>query len=504
MKILRQKMMIIPFLVLIYFIAPSIYCPDTPAYASEATQEKKLDKNKLVFLSASELANKIKSREVTSLEVVEAHLQHIAKYNPELNAIVTLDAAGARKLAAEADQALMRGEVWGPLHGVPMTIKDNIATKGMKTTSSFPQFANFIPEDDAPLVASLRKAGAIILGKTNMPSLGMDYQTNSPIFGITNNPWDLTRTPGGSTGGGAAAVAAGLSPLEIGNDYGGSIRIPSHFCGIYGIKPTEKMISNSGLMPQPKEYKIKPPQYMLSNGILSRSIDDLILCLGIVADPAMKSMMPSSNSYKNEPKKLNIAWTDDFGYTPVTEDTKLALKQLADKLSGMEYQVKKINPPDFDFMTAGKIYEKIRSIQATPYPPGVSEKLLKAVLEERNNYIKKIDDYLAEYDVFLCPVHPTAAFKHIKPDNSSSIVLNYTTPIMVDDKPFDYWKANRAYSKVFNLTGSPVVVIPIGYTKDGLPIGVQIVGKHWHDRELLNYAKQIDLAAKAYRRPPGY
>ena len=211
-------------------------------YASEKDKETVSSSNDLVFLSAGELAEKIKSHQVTSLEVVNAYLDHIKKHNPTLNAIVTLDKDAAIRRAKEADAALARGELWGPLHGVPITIKDNVATRGLKTTNSYPLTADYVPDFDATVVARLRKAGAIILGKTNLPLLGMDYQTNSPVFGITNNPWDISRTPGGSTGGGASAVAAGLTSLEIGNDIGGSIRIPSHFCGIYGLKPTEYLV----------------------------------------------------------------------------------------------------------------------------------------------------------------------------------------------------------------------------------------------------------------------
>ena len=204
---------------------------------------------RLVFLTATQLAEKIRSGETTSLEVVQAFLKQIETYNPILNAIVTLDAQGALERAKEADEALARGELWGPLHGVPVTIKDSFSTAGMLSTSSHPPLADYVPPEDATVVARLRNAGAIILGKSNLPELAGDFQTNSPIFGITNNPWDLSVTPGGSSGGSAAAVAAGLSPLEIGSDLAGSIRIPSHFCGVFGMKPTEHLVSGFGHFP---------------------------------------------------------------------------------------------------------------------------------------------------------------------------------------------------------------------------------------------------------------
>jgi len=207
------------------------------------------DNTGVVFLTATQLAEKIQSGELTSLEVVQAFLAQIETHNPTLNAIVTLDEEGALSRAREADAALADGELWGPLHGVPVTIKDSFATAGMLTTSSHPPLADYIPEEDATVVARLRDAGAIILGKTNLLELATDFQTNSPIFGITNNPWDITFTPGGSSGGSAAAVAAGLSPLGMGSDLAGSIRVPSHFCGIFGVKPTEHLVSGFGHFP---------------------------------------------------------------------------------------------------------------------------------------------------------------------------------------------------------------------------------------------------------------
>ena len=193
----------------------------------------------LVFSSAHEVAAAIRDRRVSAVEVVNAYLARIARHNPALNAIVTLNEEGALARASEADAALARGEFWGPLHGVPVTIKDSFATAGLRTTSGFAPLANYIPAVDATVVARLRAAGAIVLGKTNLPMLVHGFQSDNAIFGRSNNPWDLERTPGGSTGGGAAALAAGLSALEMGSDYGGSVRIPAHYCGVYSLKPTE-------------------------------------------------------------------------------------------------------------------------------------------------------------------------------------------------------------------------------------------------------------------------
>ena len=204
----------------------------------------------LNFSSVRELASLIRAREVSAVEVLDAHLVQIRRHNGDLNAIVTLDEEGAKARANEADEALKKGTTWGPLHGVPVTIKDSLETAGLRTTSGFPPLADYIPTVDATVVARVRQAGAIILGKTNLPTLADDIQSDNPIFGRSNNPWNLERTPGGSTGGGAAAVAAGLSALEIGSDLGGSVRLPAHFCGLCSIMATNHRISRMGHIPE--------------------------------------------------------------------------------------------------------------------------------------------------------------------------------------------------------------------------------------------------------------
>ena len=208
------------------------------------------------LVAASQSAELIRSGQVSSFELVKELLARIADHNPALNAIITLDAEDALRQARDADTARQRGEALRPLHGVPITIKDSFETAGMRTVSGFPPFARHIPAEDAPPVARLRQAGAIILGKTNLPTLASGIQTNNPVFGRTNNPWDLARTPGGSSGGAAAAISARLSYLELGSDIGGSIRIPSHFCGVYGLKCTGGRVSGKGHLSSPKKLTV--------------------------------------------------------------------------------------------------------------------------------------------------------------------------------------------------------------------------------------------------------
>ena len=212
-------------------------------------QHRKRTVDDPTFASAQEVAAAIRDRRVSAVEMVDAYLARIARHNPALNAIVTLDEETAHARALEADAALARGENWGPLHGVPVTIKDSFATAGLRTTSGFAPLGNYVPAVDATVVARLRAAGAIVLGKTNLPMLVHGFQSDNAIFGRSNNPWDLERTPGGSTGGGAAALAAGLTALEVGSDYGGSVRIPAHYCGVYSLKPTEHRVPTFGHIP---------------------------------------------------------------------------------------------------------------------------------------------------------------------------------------------------------------------------------------------------------------
>ncbi|MGZ3673665.1 MAG: amidase family protein, partial [Ktedonobacterales bacterium] len=236
----------------------------------------------IVFSSTAQLAAAIQAKHVSAAEVLDAHLAQIEAHNPTLNAIVTLDAERAHERARQADLALARGEMWGPLHGVPFTLKDALATAGMRTTTGFPPL-DHIPQEDSTVSARLKAAGGILLGKTNVPPMLADCQSSNPIFGRTNNPWDIARTPGGSSGGAAAAVASGMTPFDIGTDLSGSLRIPAHFCGVFALKPTEHRVPLTGLIPG-----LPPPpsvRIMSCIGPMARTAEDLALLYSIIAGP---------------------------------------------------------------------------------------------------------------------------------------------------------------------------------------------------------------------------
>ena len=491
----------------------------------------------IVYLSASDLAVAIRTGIFSSVEVVSAHINHIHKYNPDLNAIIFIDEQSALKRAREADKALANGENWGPLHGVPVSIKDHFAVKNMRITNAFLPLADQVTDFDATVVKRLKDAGAIILGITNMPVMAMDVQTFNPIYGRTNNPWDLTRTPGGSTGGGAAAIASGMSPLTIGSDLAGSIRIPAAFCGVYGIKTTENLISGYGLFPGAENFtggiKKRSIRAMASMGALARSIKDLKLCLPIIAGPDGYDVMVPAVDITAKPKpgykQLRIAWSDNFGDVPVSADTREVLKQFIGKLADEGCTIKKINPAHFDFSevweTWGKMVDlqinvnlpssarffmyTLGGIQRSKSPllqmvyPATYDKFIE-VCSKRELLIAHLEQFLMEWDVFICPVATQPAFRHLEPNDVIFGYNIYDDPIPVNGHQLNYWMANAAYTAPFNTTGHPAVTIPAGYSQDGMPIGVQIVGRRWHDMELLDIAEMIDAVAGAYKEPAGY
>src|SRR6266487_632414 len=236
----------------------------------------------IVFSSTTQLAATIRAGHVSAVEVLQAHLAQIGTHNSALNAIITMDAEHALERAREADEALAHGQVWGPLHGVPFTLKDAHATAGMRTTTGFPPL-DHVPQEDSTVTARLKAAGGIPLGKTNVAMLLADYQTTNPIFGRTNNPWNIERTPGGSSGGAAAALAAGMTPFDIGTDLSASIHIPAHFCGLFGLKPTEQRVPLTGLIPG--LLGPRPVRIMSCIGPMARTVDDLALLYSIIAGP---------------------------------------------------------------------------------------------------------------------------------------------------------------------------------------------------------------------------
>ena len=479
----------------------------------------------LVFCTATELAKIIREKTASASEVFEAHLSHIAKHNPNLNAIVTLNEEAVRKRAKEADKALTRGEVWGPLHGVPVTIKDVFETAGLRTTSSFKPLANHVPQQDATVVARLRAAGAVVLGKTNMPALALDLQSNSPLFGPANNPYDVSRTTGGSTGGGAAAIAAGLSPLETGSDIGGSLRIPASYCGVFSFKPTEHRVSGAGHIP-PTPGAPNGVRHMGTFGPVGRSVEDLRLALTLIAGPDERDWevppIPLTPVSRRPLHEYRFAWSKGFPGVLVSQETQAAIERVVRTLADAGCKVEQADPPGFDFEIARETWGTILGSEVgAGLPPiarfltalqfrmmadkskgkgsfvrGLSANMPRYVqaLTQRDVLIASLEKFLAYWDAWLCPVTSGPAFTHRKTGQ----------PIEVDGQKEHYFMATTGHTCVFNLAGNPVAALPIGRTKEGLPIGMQVVGRRWQDMEVLTVAEALTQVTGAFQRPPGF
>lgn len=476
--------------------------------------------------SAQVLAARMARGELAATVVVARCFQRIDQHNPSVNALVTLDKDGALQRAQQLDKQAAGGRSLLPLQGVPISIKDSFETAGLLTTSSHPPLRQHVPSADATAVARLRAAGAIILGKSNLPELAGDPQCRSPLFGVTNNPWDLTRTSGGSSGGSAAAVAMGFSWLDLGSDIAGSIRIPAAYCGVAGLKATENRIPRSGHIPH-LPGSPRSVRHLLSFGLLGRNVGDLRLGLEIVAGPdgldtEVPPLVPASVEALERP--LRVAYWDDFAGLPLCARTRAGLEQSISTLRERGVEVQRVCPPGFDFEQAWYAYGIIAGAEIGLGMPALERYLLHGAgkllprsqvlarhmsqglvcnwarynqaLNIRERLIAVLEQFLDSWDVWLCPVAPTTAYPHCP-------ISKYGKPptILVDDRPLAYFDATISMTTPFSLTGNPVVAMPAAVV-DGLPVGLQLIGKRWRDEDLLAHCGQIEHLLGGYRRPP--
>jgi amidase len=471
---------------------------------------------------AAALAARIRAGEVTALEALEAHLERIRQLNPVVNAFVLVDEEGARRRAEQADAALGRGELWGPLHGVPFSVKDALETAGLATTCGTPRLRRHLPARDATVVARLKSGGAVLLGKTNVPTLTSDYQTDNALFGQTRNPWDLDRSPGGSSGGGAAAVAAGLSPLEVASDVGGSTRLPAHYCGIPGLKPTSRRIPLTGHIP-PLPGQRRGLKHLASLGFLGHTVADLRLALELTLGPdgfdQTVPPVPLAPRRPREPESLRIAWTTDFPGVPLANEVRETCEDLAALLAGAGAKVDQLSPSGFDPLAVAETYgaifgaeinatqaedphdaEQLRRLRALgcaePYARGYALGFDASVhdytkfLHRRDDWIALVESIVEGYDAWICPVAPTLALTHRKRGE----------PIEVSGAAWPY-VAQGWYCLPFNVTDHPVVILPGRGLESRLPCGVQLVGRLWGDAALLDAAECVAALAGPIRRP---
>jgi Asp-tRNA(Asn)/Glu-tRNA(Gln) amidotransferase A subunit family amidase len=438
------------------------------------------------------IARLIQTREVSPVEVAEAHLERIARLNPELNAIVTL-APDVIERAREAEAAVMRGESVGALHGVPLTIKDTIETAGLRTTSGSKMRVDYVPTCDAPAVARLKAAGAIILGKSNAAEMAMDYTADNPVFGRTNHPLNHDLTPGGSSGGEAVAIATYMSPGGLGSDLAGSVRIPAHFCGICGLKPT------TGRVPGELQFPPSIGPYSLGAviGPLARTVSDLrLLFAALSKDPFERE--------SHDLRGLRVAWYTDDGVAPVTDETARAVAAAARALSDAGLIVEEHRPPHVErgnelwlkvFSRASVVqlrgvYKgreseggsfvswRLGSADDTPTPP-LDEYI--AGWMERDRLREGLVQWMETTPIIIAPVGATPAYPH----ETLKVTVRNTT--MGTFRAF-------SYAQTFSVFNLPVVTVPAGKSNDGLPIGVQIAGPPFAEEMILAAAEIVEAA----------
>ena len=465
--------------------------------------------NPITTASAAALARAIRDREFSSSAVVDAYLQRIEAVNPGLNAVVQLTADAARSQARAADAALARGEALGPLHGVPMTLKDSIDTAGVITTGGTKGRASFIPPHDATVAARLRAAGAILLGKTNTPELTLAYETDNLVYGRTNNPYDLSRTPGGSSGGAAALIAAGGSPLDIGSDTGGSIRLPAHFCGIAGIKPTAGRVPRTGhILPL---GGLGDTFSHTQLGPMARRVEDLILTLPLIAgadghDPAIVPM-PLGDPRAVDLGNLRVAFYTDNGIKSPTPEIAAVVQSTAAMLAEAGLAVEEARPSGMEQLhdVGGRLWiadagagvkrllaaagtrevsphlqRFLSFVEGSPPGAGLSAAEVDFLLIELEQCRSRMLSFLNDYDLILCPVCAFPALLH-----------------------GTFWEQLPAfsYTSVYNHTGWPAAVVRAGTSPEGLPIGVQVVARPWREDVALAAAQQIEAAFGGWRPP---
>ena len=417
------------------------------------------------------------------------------------------------------------------LFGVPISIKDAFETQGIRTTSSYPPLKNYIPENDATVVKRMKEAGAIVLGKTNLPQLAGDLQCWSPLFGRTNNPWNLALTSGGSSGGSAAAVAMNFSFLDIGSDLAGSIRIPAAYCGVAGLKATENRIPRTGHIPHLPDTE-RSVRHLMSFGLLARCVDDLRLGFDTISGPdGMDSEVPpisasASLSSSRTTRPLRVAWWDDFAGLPICSRTRTGLDTTIERLTAAGITVERCSPDGFDFEDAWYACGIIMGTEVGLGMPAIerlplslirgflpkSQPLLRSfalgtafswkryneALNIRERLISKLEQFFEKWDVWICPVTPSVAFPHGKSGRFMK-----PPAIMVDDHQLSYLEGTVSMTTPFSLTGSPVVALPSGVVH-GLPVGVQVVGKRWCDEKLLDDALTIESVTGGFQPPPEY
>lgn len=445
----------------------------------------------------------LRSGEISSSELLEIFLERITRYDGALNAVVTIDEEGGRRAAVAADRSRAAGKPLGPLHGLPITVKDAIEVAGLRSTGGARELAGYVPDRDAPAVRRLRAAGAVVFGKTNVPTWSADIQTSNQVFGTTSNPWDTTRTPGGSSGGAAVAVACGFTGFELGTDIGGSIRIPSHCCGTFGLKPTYGVIPQRGYLDRVGGGTGDTDINVF--GPLARSADDLALALAVLAGPGggqLSGRRPDlpSDEPQRVPGRIGV-WLDEPS-CPLEPAVRQLLSVAATRLSESGWAVEDEHPP-VSFPRQARLAQRLigaavsgGSDTGIGDAPGGTDRVRALAQAERKALEAIWRAWFSRFEALLCPVLGVPAFQH---DTGRPLMER---AVDIDGQHVSH-VAMIGWLGLIGVMGLPSVVAPVGRTADGLPVGIQVVTGWYQDYRAIAIARRLEALCGAYQVPPG-
>lgn len=464
------------------------------------------------YLSATEIAALVRDRKATAAQIVDEQIARIKRLDPDLASIAILMEGQARKDAAALDEETARGASRGPLHGVPMTVKEQFWIKGTKSTLNSAMYRNWVASEDAELVRRLRRAGAVILGKSNVAKNLMDSQILGDLYPEGKNPYDPAYTPGGSSGGAAAALAAGFSALELGGDLAGSIRLPAAYCGVYGLKPTENTLPSHGGASMPL------PLHMASAGPMARGPEDIDILWKALRGPFPGDRRVAPVEWKAAPKRaedFRVAWTDGWAGYPASAETAREIEAFVGRLAATGVKAAKASPagdlhrrtlalyfkllPMSLFYDSPWIVRKIAGAGLAKGNPFARElgagfrfgiKNYSAILKERDGIVAEWEGFLGGYDLLICPAGYSNACKR-HPSKA---------PVDYGGKSISDFEDIFPFLAVFNASGNPAMAIPMATGANGLPLGAQIVGSYWSEPTLIEFAKLASSIA-GFKRP---
>jgi amidase len=500
--------------------------PQNAAHADKVSSSA--TSSDLAYRNAADLVKALAAKQISSVELTDFAIARITALDKSINAVVVRDFDRARAAAKAADQALVRGDT-RPLLGLPMTVKEAFNVSGLPTTWGNPKFRDWQPGFDALVVKRLKTAGAVILGKTNVPFMLEDWQSYNEIYGTTNNPWDLTRTPGGSSGGAAAALAAGFVALELGSDIGGSLRCPAHFCGVFAHKPSLDLVPFRGAGP-PHVPDVPIRTGLAVAGPMARSAADLALELGVLAGPdettqgvGYKLALPSARH--QHLKSFRVLVVDNHPLCPTAASVQAALDHFADRLAGCGTNVSRTSPLLPDLAKMARLHVELNAaFRGADLPADVYQRLegaakalpadaddlgavwLRGAVITHRDWIRatrrqiglrqQARELFKSFDVVLCPPMPTPAFPH---DHSNM----RTRRLDIDGKQVPY-AHQIVWASMATVLSLPATVAPIGHSDEGLPIGMQIIGPYLEDRTTIEFARLIEGEFGGFVPPPAY